>query len=147
MDLALTVKIHPIAFGVRQEDSGKVRTPHGVSLESTVVEDIFEYLDRRRTGVQPKVLPGTKLERLHGNQAVPPLILSMQVKLEKSARVDAVIVVEHQNLSELDIKNVLLVMVRLYHAQSYARLSRSYLSSFTPLPAQSCASSHLRLTM
>ncbi|KAI4113262.1 MAG: hypothetical protein LQ345_005715 [Seirophora villosa] len=110
MDVALTLGIHPAAFGVQQEDSGKITTPEGVTLENTTVTDIFSYEDRQRSGKAPKSLPGTTQRRMHGEHSIPLLVLDVNVKRQSSARIDAVVVVEHQNLSKLALKNVLLVM-------------------------------------
>ncbi|KAL9014040.1 MAG: hypothetical protein Q9173_001290 [Seirophora scorigena] len=110
MDVALTLGIHPAAFGVQQEDSGKITTPEGVALENTTVTDIFAYEDRQRSGKAPKSLPGTTQRRMHGEHSIPLLVLDVNVKRQSSARIDAVVVVEHQNLSKLALKNVLLVM-------------------------------------
>lgn len=115
MDVALTLNIHPAAFGVQHEDSGKIMTPEGVALENTIVTDIFTYEDRQRSGKAPKTMPGTTRPRMHGEHSIPFLALDVNVKKESSAQIDAVVVVEHLNLSKLALKNVLLVMVSHRH--------------------------------
>ncbi|KAL8941395.1 MAG: hypothetical protein Q9216_002273 [Gyalolechia sp. 2 TL-2023] len=111
-DLAMTLQIHPTAFGIQQEESGTFKTPFGVSLDNEIVTDIFAYNNRQRTVFKkkPKASPGTRQLRLHGVESIPCLVLNVNVKMVEG-RVDAVVVVEHRNLSNiLDMKHVLLVM-------------------------------------
>ncbi|KAL8735434.1 MAG: hypothetical protein Q9166_000980 [cf. Caloplaca sp. 2 TL-2023] len=109
IDIALTLGMHPTSLGVKQQDSGMIILPDGVSLDNTVVTDMFGYLDRARSG-GPKVTPGTQSIRIHGEKPIPHRVLDVNVKRQSTARIDAVVVVEHRNVSWLDIKNVLFVM-------------------------------------
>ncbi|KAL8933315.1 MAG: hypothetical protein Q9211_005849 [Gyalolechia sp. 1 TL-2023] len=114
-DIAMTLQIHPTTFGIQQQESGMLKTPQGISLENEVVSDIFAYNDRQRTVLKKKQkIPGTRSIRLRGEKSIPCLVLDVNVKMA-GGKVDAVVVVEHKNLSSiLDIKNVLLVMTAGY---------------------------------
>lgn len=112
-DIALTLGIHPAAFGVQQQAGGTIST-NGFTLENTVVTNLFEWENRPRS--QPKMLSGTDKKKLRGKDvAILPLVLDTRIILQKDSRLDAVIVTEHRNLSTLDIGNVLLVMVSVIH--------------------------------
>ena len=114
-DIALTLGIHPAAFGVQQQAGGTIST-NGFTLENTVVTNLFEWENRLRS--QPKTVSGTEKKKLRGTDvAIPPLVLEMRIILQKDSQVDAVIVTEHRNLSTLDIGNVLLVMVSVIHSR------------------------------
>lgn len=79
------------------------------------MSDIFQWEDRQRSEKQKaaKSVAGTEQKRLRGTDVViPALVLEVKVKLESHARIDAVIVTEHRNLSTFGIDNVLIVMVR-----------------------------------
>ncbi|KAI4274807.1 MAG: hypothetical protein LQ337_003656 [Flavoplaca oasis] len=111
-DIALTLGIHPAAFGVQQQAGGTIST-NGFTLENTVVTNLFEWENRPRS--QPKMLSGTDKKKLRGKDvAILPLVLDTRIILQKDSRLDAVIVTEHRNLSTLDIGNVLLVMTGGY---------------------------------
>ncbi|KAL8682527.1 MAG: hypothetical protein Q9186_001474 [Xanthomendoza sp. 1 TL-2023] len=108
VDVALTLNIHPAAFGIQQQGDGTINTPQGVTLENTRVSNIFEWEDRRRTAGDKA---GTQKMALNGiDVVIPSLVLDIKVKIQSGTRIDAVIVTEHRNLSELGIKNVLMVM-------------------------------------
>ncbi|KAL8751776.1 MAG: hypothetical protein Q9184_005956, partial [Pyrenodesmia sp. 2 TL-2023] len=111
-DIALTLGIHPAAFGIQQQEGGTIKTPDGVSLDNIIVTNIFDYNDRQRSGPIGKEvqLPGTQQLRLHGQKPIPSLVLDVNVKQSSNSKIDAVVVVEHRNLSELGLKDVLLVM-------------------------------------
>ncbi|KAL8888376.1 MAG: hypothetical protein Q9215_004172 [Flavoplaca cf. flavocitrina] len=72
-DIALTLGIHPAAFGVQQQAGGTINT-NGFTLENTVVTNLFEWENRRRS--QPKTVSGTEKKKLRGTDvAIPPLVL------------------------------------------------------------------------
>ncbi|KAL8691866.1 MAG: hypothetical protein Q9224_004081, partial [Gallowayella concinna] len=108
VDVALTLNIHPAAFGIQQQGDGTINTPQGVTLETSLVSDIFQWENRRRTAGDKA---GTQKMSLNGiDVVIPSLVLDIKVKIQSGTRIDAVIVTEHRNLSELGIKNVLMVM-------------------------------------
>ena len=117
MDLALTIKVHPIALGIRAESTGRIHVPENVHLDVSVVTNTFAYNDRSSSDkdrwCEKKTLaPGFRdiPEPIHG--------LKLRVGLKNPNRLDAVLVTEHKNLDtvfvdgEHTIKHVLLVMVR-----------------------------------
>lgn len=48
LDLALTLKIHPIALGIKGEASGQIHIPKHVRLETKLITNVFYYLDRNK---------------------------------------------------------------------------------------------------
>lgn len=110
-DIALTLQVHPTALGIQQQESGIIRLPHSIGVDNVIVNDVFRYIDRQRTGVVKKdLVPGTKAARQNGEFAIPSPVLDINLKMA-GGKIDAVVVVEHKNLSNmLPIKDVLLVM-------------------------------------
>ncbi|KAL8804042.1 MAG: hypothetical protein Q9182_002833, partial [Xanthomendoza sp. 2 TL-2023] len=112
VDVALTLQIHPAAFGIQRQGDGTINTPKGVVVETTLVSDIFEWEDRQRSGQGwTQSTRGTKKIGLSGiDVVIPSLVLDIKIKVQSFARIDAVIVTEHRSLSQLEIDNVLMVM-------------------------------------
>lgn len=49
IDLALTIKVHPLALGIKGEVSGEVYIPEGVHINIRLVTNTFEYNKRDPT--------------------------------------------------------------------------------------------------
>ena len=117
LDLTLTIGVHPVALGVKAEPSGQVSIPTSCRIEAELVTNVFSYINREKT-------PGQEYRREErmkaGVHTIPEPVLSLKVKMtmnvDPPGRVDAVIVVEHRNLSEILLKesfaldNVIIVM-------------------------------------
>jgi len=48
LDLALTLKVHPIALGIKGEPSGQIHIPKHVRLESSLITNVSHYNDREK---------------------------------------------------------------------------------------------------
>ncbi|KAG7009733.1 hypothetical protein G7Y79_00001g000050 [Physcia stellaris] len=105
LDLALTVKIHPIALGIKREVSSQVSVPANIEIESRCITDIFQYNDRIKRSI-----PEDEYSRMNkltfGTRPVPEVIIDLRVtKPHKKSKVDAVLVTEHRNLDEVLLKD------------------------------------------
>lgn len=105
LDLALTVKIHPIALGIKREVSSQVSVPAYIEIESRCITDIFRYNDRMKRSI-----PEDQYSRMNkltfGTRPVPEAIIDIRVtKPHKKSKVDAVLVTEHRNLDEVLLKD------------------------------------------
>lgn len=115
LDLALTLKIHPIALGVKGEPSGQVFVPDGVFVHATRIVNIFDYNNRDRSA-SIKNASFARLEKLTGLNSIPDPGSELRLVIQPKQQLDAVIVVEHRNLDEivvredLAVKNVIFVM-------------------------------------
>ena len=98
LDIALTIAVHPIALGVKNEASGQISVPNGVRIDATIVFDIFAYIDSEGTQKGRKVL---KIKP--GLRTIPEPVLGLKLVFteHKTRRLDAVLVMEHRNLSEV----------------------------------------------
>ncbi|KAL9598691.1 MAG: hypothetical protein Q9179_003817 [Wetmoreana sp. 5 TL-2023] len=110
LDLALTINVHPSALGIMGEDGGQVSVPKLVSIELTRVTNAIAYNDRDKNPSQDfkrvaKLTPGI--------YKIPDLVLSLKVATRKHGKVggkiDAIVVAEHRNLSEVLLREKLAV--------------------------------------
>lgn len=51
LNLALTVKVHPSALGIKAEAGGQVSNPAHRRIEMNCITDVFKYHDRHRTNL------------------------------------------------------------------------------------------------
>ena len=117
LDLALTIKVHPIALGVKGEASGQVSVPRNCKIQATCVANVFDYNDRHKNPGKDFRSGARMTTGLH---SIPEPVLSLKVTMSTQTkppgRIDAVLVVEHRNLSELlleqtfAVENVIVVM-------------------------------------
>lgn len=120
-DIALTLGIHPSAFGSRSEPGGRVMVPRRLGLNIHVVTDILQWLTLRDEPNEDNAINLTETLRFGNSWAdLPPLILSMRMN---PGKVDAVVVAEHRNLQSIlssykilnrTLDRVILVLVRCY---------------------------------
>ena len=115
LDLALTLKVHPIALGIKAEASGQVSVPKNVRIEATCITNVFHYNDRAKRPDREYM----NVARLGaGIHVIPEPVLDLKVVItaQTPGRIDAVVVVEHRNLSDVLLKesfaveNVLIIM-------------------------------------
>ena len=121
-DLALTIKVHPLALGVLAEDKGQFHLPQGITIETTIVSNIISYRKTNRSAkhVQSKVFrhePGVATP-------IPQLVEKLAVRFSKKRSVRAIILTEHANLSSLlmnaafDINNCIVITLSGYPGHS-----------------------------
>lgn len=118
-DLALSLGVHPAAFGVLQEDSGTVHIPERIKIEIVKITDIHLYNNRDRTKKWLDRSFAIRSVLQLGEPQIPQLVESLALRFERGHRVDAVVVLEHRNVTEIlgehqyGLKDVLIVMVSL----------------------------------
>lgn len=101
-DLALSIGVHPWAFGIRPEGTGQLVLPPGVLVDAIVVENMFAF--RNKSG------GATKKYTWHSTHGpfitIPACIQSIRVRVASEAEsgIRAVVVVEHRNLKTLMAK-------------------------------------------
>ena len=98
-DLALTIKVHPLALGVLSEDKGKFHLPEGILVDATIVSNA---ISRNRTNGSGQF---AKLKTFRHGQGtptdIPQLVEKLKVRFQNKRSVRAVIITEHANLSSL----------------------------------------------
>ncbi|KAL8731919.1 MAG: hypothetical protein Q9181_004130 [Wetmoreana brouardii] len=110
LDLALTINVHPSALGIIGEEDGQVSVLKLVTIEVTRVTNAIAYNDRDK---DPNQDFKTVAKLTPGIYKIPDLVLSLQVATRKqrkvAGKIDAVVVVEHRNLSEVLLRENLAV--------------------------------------
>ena len=61
IDLALSIKVHPIALGLKGQTTGEIQVPAHVAVEVILVKNIFEFHKRDRVKRKPDVSWGEKI--------------------------------------------------------------------------------------
>ena len=117
LDMALTIQVHPIALGVKGEASGQVSVPLNCKIQATCIANVLDYNDRHKHPGKD-FLNGARMTA--GLHSIPEPILSLKVtkstQTKPPGQIDAVLVVEHRNLSEVLLEktfavgNVIVVM-------------------------------------
>lgn len=118
-DLALSIGVHPWAFGIRPEGTGHLVLPPGITVEASVVTNMAAF---RATGATEKFTWEHNNAEFH---LIPAFIQSIRILVKRKAEctVRATVVVEHRNLKQIvtgaqAIPGVIFVMVcpfRLLH--------------------------------
>lgn len=101
-DLALSIGVHPWAFGVRPEGTGHLVLPPGILVDAIVVEIMFAF--RNKSGVATKAYTW---HSGHGSfTIIPAFVLRIKVRVTPTAAsgIRAVVIVEHRNLKTLMAK-------------------------------------------
>ncbi len=101
-NLALSIGVHPWAFGVRPEGTGQLVLPPGILIDATVVENMFAF--------RSDSAGATKVYYWNCGHAsfitIPAFVRSINVRVNRTApsAIRAVVVVEHRNLKTLMAK-------------------------------------------
>ena len=137
-DLALTIKVHPIALGVLAEDRGKFYLPEGIFIDATIISNIVAY---HKSDASSQFAKRKTFKHEQGVATpIPQLVEKLQVRFHKKRSVRAVIVTEHGNLSSLlmdeqfDIKNCIVITLSGY--PGYATCEWIHMLSIDPLLQQ-----------
>lgn len=114
-DLALTLRVHPLALGVIPESTAQVTMPESAIISTTMITDIIKY-----HGADSKAQKS--FEKPMGFEAgltrdIPPLIKELRVSaVRNKGPLRGVVVVEHRNLKKIltdndfKVADVILVM-------------------------------------
>lgn len=121
-DLALTIKVHPLALGVLAEDRGKFYLPDGVLVDATLISNI---ISRNKTNGSARFAKAKTFKHEQGVAAtIPQLVEKLKVRIQNKRSVRAVIITEHANLSSLlmddrfDINNCIVITLSGYPGYS-----------------------------
>jgi DNA topoisomerase VI subunit A len=98
-DLALTIGVHPWAFGVRPEGTGHLVLSPGITVEATVVERMFAFRNRSDVATKTYKWRHTEGEII----TIPAFVQTVKVRVGPTG-IRAVVVVEHRNLKTLMAK-------------------------------------------
>ncbi|KAI4253006.1 MAG: hypothetical protein LQ352_003958 [Teloschistes flavicans] len=106
LDLALTIKVHPTALGIKGEGHGQFYVPHNARVEVEQVADMFKYLNRNASA------PSGFIRQRKFKEGVSPIpdnvlrlgLVETMVGNNVIGKVDAVVIIEHRNLDEALIK-------------------------------------------
>ena len=117
-DLALTIKVHPLALGVLAEVRGTFYLPEGILIDATIISNIIAYHKTDRS----KEFAKTKTFKHEQGVAttIPQLVEKLEVRFQRKRNVRAVILTEHANLSSLlmdeqfDINNCIVITLSGY---------------------------------
>ena len=137
-DLALTIKVHPLALGVLAEDRGKFYLPQGVSIDATIISNVIAYHKTNRSAA----FANSKTFKHESDQptTIPQLVEKLNVRFQKKRSVRAVIITEHANLSSLfmddrfEIKNCIVITLSGY--PGYSTCEWIHMLSLDPLLKQ-----------
>ena len=125
-DLALTIKVHPLALGVLAEDKGKFHLPERVFIDATIIPNIIAYHKSDGKGSSEAKLTQKKTYKHEEGTAtpIPQLVEKLKVRIQGKHSVRAVIITEHGNLSSLlmdgqfDIHNCIVITLMGYPGYS-----------------------------
>lgn len=121
-DLALTIKVHPLALGVLAEDRGKFYLPDGVLIDATIISNVISHHKTNGSGEFTK--KKTFKHEQGTAMTIPQLVEKLMVRIQNKRSVRAVIVTEHANLSTLlmdaqfDINNCIVITLMGYPGYS-----------------------------
>lgn len=120
-DLALTIRMHPVALGVLTEKRGKFYLPDGIFIDAMIVSNVIAWHNSNKSAgfVRKKTFK-------HEQDAltIPQLVEKLKVRIQNKRSVRAVIITEHANLSSLlmndqfDINNCLVITTMGYPGNS-----------------------------
>ena len=137
-DLALTIKVHPLALGVLSEDRGKFYLPEGIFIDATVISNVIAM---HQTNRSTEVAKKKTFKHEQGTAAnIPQLVEKLKVRIQNKRSVRAVIITEHANLSSLlmndrfDINNCIVITTMGY--PGYSTCEWIHMLSKDPLLAQ-----------
>ncbi|KAL8905641.1 MAG: hypothetical protein Q9207_002514 [Kuettlingeria erythrocarpa] len=101
LDLAITIGTHLTALGIMYEENGEMLLPQGNTIKITSVHDVFQFNNRDRAKVSRAGCIDSTLEP--GENFIIRSVVELHVKFVESSgpAVNAVVVVEHQNLAGL----------------------------------------------
>ena len=98
-DIALTIRVHPWALGIKPNSDGAVYVPPRVWIRVNLSVNIMRY---NRNGTREERRQSQKMATLTpGVHPTEAMIHDLKVKKEKTVEIRAVIVTEHKNLDEL----------------------------------------------
>ena len=98
-DLALTIKVHPLALGVLLEDKSKFHLPEGNLVDATLVSNV---ISSSRTNRSTQFARMKTLRDGQGTPSdIPQLVEKLEVRSQSKPSVRAVVITEHANLSSL----------------------------------------------
>lgn len=117
-DLALTIKVHPLALGVLAEDRGKFYLPDGILIDATIISNVIAH---HKTNGSAEFARVKTFKHEQGTATnIPQLVEKLKVRIQNKRSVRAVIVTEHANLSSLlmndrfDINNCIVITTMGY---------------------------------
>lgn len=119
-DLALTIKVHPLALGVIAEERGKFYLPDGIFIDATIVSNVTGWHNNDKSAEFTK----SKTFKHEQDATIPQLVEKLKVRIQNKRSVRAVIITEHANLSSLlvndqfDINNCLVITTMGYPGNS-----------------------------
>ena len=100
-DLAVTVGVHPWAFGIKSEGNALIKLSRGVTVIAQMVTNMQVYRDLTVGTSRRECISQHVFKFDNGAEIIPPLIESIRVNTKEGARLRAVIVVEHRNLADV----------------------------------------------
>lgn len=134
-DLALTIKVHPLALGFLAEDRGKFYLPEGTLIDATVVSNIIAY---HKADVSAEFAKKKTFKHEQGSStSIPQLVERLKVRIQNKRSVRAVIITEHANLSSLlmddqfDVNNCIVITLSGY--PGYSTCEWIHMLSIDPL--------------
>ena len=137
-DLALTIKVHPLALGVLAEDRGRFYLPDGILIDATIISNVISY---HRTDRSNKFAKTKTFKHEQGvSTVIPQLAEKLKVRFQRKRIVRAVILTEHANLSSLlmdeqfDINNCIVITLSGY--PGYSTCEWIHMLSIDPLLRQ-----------
>lgn len=92
-DLALSIGVHPWAFGFRPEGTGHLVLPPGITIEAIVVEKLFAFRNRSDVATKTYKWRYTQGEII----TIPAFIQRLKIRVGPTG-IRAVVVVGHHNL-------------------------------------------------
>ena len=116
LDLALTIDMHPLCFGLVPECSGQVALPVGVSMKYTLVDNIRAWTDEEKVRANAE-----KTRTLSPGQTgwIYPLMKQLEIRYDGQEQI-RVVVIEHRCLKKVltdnpyALSNVIVVMTAGY---------------------------------
>lgn len=117
-DLALSIKVHPLALGVLTEDKGKFHLPEGIFIDATIISNIIAH---NKANGSAEFAKKKVFKHEQGTATtIPQLVEKLKVRILNKRSVRAVIITEHANLSSLlmddqfDMNNCLVITTMGY---------------------------------